>query len=167
MEPTTRLDTRYSNPAAEAAPWAESEQRVAGAEVAWLVSVREDGRPHSTPVVPVWHEGKAYFHTGPGEQKYDNLLANPHVLLLAGDTNWDGGLDVVIEGTAAIVRDEAVLKIVAELNGRRWDGRWKLTPLDGQLSHRPGFSSTAFEITPTKAFGHAKGDPFGQTNYRF
>lgn len=165
-----KLDNRYSDPKATAASWQDAQARLAGAEVAWLVTVREDGRPHTTPLVPVWHEGRVYFHTGEGEQKYRNLAANPHVLVLVGDSRWDAGLDVAVEGDARRVTDQAVLQAVADLYARRWDGRWQVAVRDGRFVD-PDMAdmggSVVFEVTPTKAYGHAKGDPFGQTTYEF
>jgi general stress protein 26 len=157
VKPTSeRIDERYSDEKADAVPWTAAEDRLAAAEIAWIVTVRPDGRPHATPMVPVTDEGKVYFHTGSTEVKHANLLANPHVLVLAGDTAWDRGLDVAVEGTAVRVTNGALLRRLAELYRDRWDGRWKL---DDQI--------VAFEVTPDKGYGHAKGDPFGQTNYRF
>jgi len=170
MKPTSeRLDRRYSDGRAEAVPWTDAEARLAAAEVAWVVTVRPDGRPHATPMVPVVLDGKVYFHTGSTEVKHANLQANPHVLVLAGGTAWDRGLDVTVEGTAAPVTDDALLRRLAELYRGRWDGRWQLDVQDdGSVGHNPhDVQVVVFEVTPAKAYGHAKGDPFGQTNYRF
>lgn len=169
MTPTTeRIDRRYSDEEAAVVPWSDVEARLAAAEVAWIVTVRPDGRPHATPMVPVTHDGKTYFHTGGTEVKYANLRANPRVLVLAGDSAWDGGLDVAVEGVAVPVTDDALLRKIAELYHDRWDGRWRLDIEDGAVVSEPhGIQVTVFEVTPDKAYGHAKGDPFGQTNYRF
>jgi hypothetical protein len=119
-------------------------------------------------VVPVVDEGKVYFHTGRTEVKHANLRANPHVLVLAGDTAWDRGLDVAVEGTAVPVADNALLLRLAELYRGRWDARWVLDVQDGAVDSRThDIPVVVFEVTPGKAYGHAKGDPFGQTNYRF
>jgi len=47
-EPVTTLDPRYSDPAAVATPWAVTRAALEAAQLAWLVSVRPDGRPHAT-----------------------------------------------------------------------------------------------------------------------
>ncbi len=169
MKPTTeRIDRRYSDEAAAVVAWTDAQARLASAQLAWIVTVRADGRPHATPMVPVVDDGKVYFHTGSTEVKYANLLANPHVLVLAGDTGWDRGLDVAVEGTAAPVTDDGVLQRLAALYGNRWDGRWQLEVQDGVVtSTTPGIQVVVFEVTPQTARGHAKGDPFGQTTYRF
>jgi general stress protein 26 len=169
MAPTSEyIDRRYSDARAETVAWTDAEARLAAAQIAWIVTVRPDGRPHATPMVPVVHGGKVYFHTGSTEVKYANLQANPHVLVLAGDTGWDRGLDVAVDGVAAPVTDDAVLRQLAELYGGRWDGRWQLDIQDGAVtSESPDVQVVVFEVTPRTAYGHAKGDPFGQTTYRF
>ena len=63
--------------------------------------------------------------------KYANLQADPRVLVLAGDTAWAAGLDVVLEGVATRVTDPALLEEVAGLYRARWDGRWRLDVRDG------------------------------------
>ncbi|TNH28018.1 pyridoxamine 5'-phosphate oxidase family protein [Micromonospora orduensis] len=168
MEPTSeRIDWRYSDDGAELVPWADAVARLAAAGLAWVVTVRPDGRPHATPMVPVVHDDKVYFHTGSTEVKYANIQANPRVLVLAGDTEWERGLDVSVEGTAAPVTDDALLRRIAELYSGCWDGRWQLDVHDGVVfSKSAGGEVAVFEVTPRKAFGHTKGDPFSQTNYR-
>ncbi|MEV0720091.1 pyridoxamine 5'-phosphate oxidase family protein [Asanoa sp. NPDC050611] len=161
MRPTSEhIDPQYSEAQAAAVPWTDAEARLAAAEVAWIVTVRPDGRPHATPMVPVVHDGKVYFHTGDREVKYANLQANPRVLVLAGDTAWDQGLDVAVDGTATPVTDAALLRRLADLYRERWDGRW-------EIDVTPDARTVVFEVTPDKVYGHAKGEPFGQTNYRF
>jgi hypothetical protein len=119
-------------------------------------------------MVPVVYDDTVYFHTGSNEVKYANIRANPHVLVLAGDTAWEGGLDVAVEGVAAEVTDDALLRRIAELYRGRWDGRWNLDVDDGAVvATNPGVGVAVFEVTPSQARGHAKGDPFGQTTYRF
>lgn len=168
MKPTSeRIDRRYSDEGAEPVPWADAEARLAEAEVAWVVTVRRDGRPHATPMVPVAHDGKVYFHTGSTEVKYANLQANPQVLVLAGDTAWDRGLDVAVEGTAVPVTDDALLRRLAALYRGRWDGRWQLDIQNGAVTpKKPDTQLVFFEVTPGKVYGYAKGDPFSQTTYR-
>jgi len=168
MKPTSeRIDRRYSDQNAEAVPWAEAEARLAAAEVAWVVTVRPDGRPHATPMVPVVDDGKVYFHTGSTEVKYANMQANPQVLVLAGETAWDRGLDVAVEGTVVPVTDDAELRRIAELYRRRWDGRWELDIQNGEVAgSTPGTRIVMFEVAPSKAYGYAKGDPFSQTTYQ-
>ena len=72
-EPMTTLDARYSDPAAAPTPWAVTCAALEAAQLAWLVTLRQDGRPHATLVVPVWVDDSMHFTTGATEQKGKNL----------------------------------------------------------------------------------------------
>src|SRR6202035_5484633 len=111
--PVTKLDQRYSDPAAAAASWDETRQALETAELFWISTVRADGRPHVTPVVAAWSEEAIWFSTGADEQKFANLGENQHVVLITGCNRWDQGLDVVVEGNAVRVTDDTVLERVA------------------------------------------------------
>src|SRR5215213_8975262 len=106
-EPTPELDSRFSSDDAAPTPWAEGRERLEGAEVYWISTVRPDGRPHVTPLLSVWLDGALYFCTGPDERKAKNLVRNPHCILATGCNALDEGLDVVVEGDAVRVTDEA------------------------------------------------------------
>jgi nitroimidazol reductase NimA-like FMN-containing flavoprotein (pyridoxamine 5'-phosphate oxidase superfamily) len=166
--PATALDQRYSDPRAQPVSWDDTQRLLEAAETSWLSTVRADGRPHVTPVVTVWSDGALYFHTGAGEQKYANLQANPYVVLTCGSSAWEHGTDVVVEGKAVHVTDEAVLSRAAQAYAARWDGRWQLEVRDGHFCDKDeGWSSEVFQVAPARAFAHAKGDPFGATTHRF
>ncbi|HEY3905031.1 MAG TPA: pyridoxamine 5'-phosphate oxidase family protein [Streptosporangiaceae bacterium] len=166
--PTTTFDKEYSDPAATAVSWEETEAVLEAAELFWVSTVRADGRPHVTPVVAVWTEGAVWFSTGASEQKFLNMRAHPHVVLTTGCNRWDQGLDVVVEGEAVRVTDDAVLARVAEAFTSRWDGRWQYTASGGCFRGADGTGEAmVFSVTPAKVFAHAKGDPFGATRHRF
>jgi hypothetical protein len=113
-------------------------------------------------------EGAIWFGTGAGEQKFVNLNANSHVVLTTGTDQWDQGIDVVIEGDAVRVNDDAVLARVAAAFTTKWDGRWQYVARDGCFSDADrGGEVMVFAVTPVKVFAHAKGDPFGATTHRF
>ena len=128
--PDATLDARFSDPAATAAGWDETAG--AGGRPAVLdMQVRADGRPHLTPLVAVRLDGALYSSTGAGEQKAVNLRGNPYVLLLTGSHRWDDGLDVVAEGDAVQVTDEALLTRLAREWAGKWDGQWDFEVRDG------------------------------------
>jgi hypothetical protein len=167
-EPVTAIDQRYSAPTAVAVGWEETEAALVAAELFWITTVRADGRPHVTPVVAVWTEGAIWFSTGATEQKFLNLRANPHVVMTTGCNRWDQGLDIVVEGVAARVTDDAVLSRVAPVFTSKWDGRWQFIARDGCFRDDEGRGeATVFSVTPVKVFAHAKGDPFGATTHKF
>jgi general stress protein 26 len=168
LTPVTALDQRYSDPAATATGWEETRRALEEAELFWVSTVRADGRPHVTPVVAAWAEGAIWFTTGADEQKFVNLRANPHVVLTAGCNRWDGGLDVVVEGDAVQVTDDAVLGRIAGAFTAKWDGRWQWTARGGCFRDPDGSGEAmVFSVKPAKVFAHAKGDPFGATTHRF
>jgi hypothetical protein len=167
--PVTTFDDEYSDPAASATGWDEARRVLETAELFWICTVRPDGRPHVTPVVAAWAEEAIWFSTGTMEVKFANLTANPHVVLIAGGNRWDGGLDVVVEGDAARVSDDAVLARVAPAFAAKWDGRWKFMARDGAFRDGESGNGEAmvFSVSPAKVFAHDKGDPFGMTRHLF
>jgi general stress protein 26 len=166
-EPDTTLDQRFSAPDAGAASWEETRRVLEEAQLSWICTVRADGRPHLTPLVAVWLDGALYFCTGAAEQKAVNLRGNPHALLLTGCHRWDEGLDVVAEGDAVQVTDDALLTRLAEAWARKWDGQWQFQVRDGSFQNSDGGGPVlVFEVRPAKVLAFAKGR-FGQTRHSF
>lgn len=78
------------------------QQRLCTDEMAWLVTVRPDGRPHSVPVWFLWEQTTILIWSKPNTQKIRNLHHNPAITFTLDDTKK--GSDVVIlEGTAALL----------------------------------------------------------------
>jgi hypothetical protein len=168
LTPVTTLDTTYSDPAATPVAWADAQRAIETAELFWISTVRADGRPHVTPVVAAWAQDAIWFSTGADEMKFANLSVNPHVVLTTGCNQWDRGLDIVVEGDAVRVTDDAVLSYVAAAFTVRWDGRWRFIARDGCFRDPDGGGEAmVFSVTPVKVFAHAKGDPFGATRHTF
>src|SRR5436190_14174965 len=90
--------------------WAAARQRLVEAETYLLATVRPDARPHVVPVLAVWLDGALHFNTGKTARKAKNLAANPHCAI----TVPGGDLDLVVEGVAVKVGDEARLRQVAD-----------------------------------------------------
>jgi nitroimidazol reductase NimA-like FMN-containing flavoprotein (pyridoxamine 5'-phosphate oxidase superfamily) len=166
LTPVTKLDTRYSDPAATAVGWDETRKVLETAELFWISTVRAGGRPHVTPIVAVWADDAVCFCTGAEEQKFINLQTHPHVVLTTGCAQWEGGLDVVVEGEAVRVTDEAALNRIAAAFTTKWNGRWQYEVADGGFGHG-GHLAIVFSVKPAKVFAHAKGDPFGATTHKF
>jgi general stress protein 26 len=165
--PVTTLDQRYSDPDAAPTGWEQTSRALAEAELFWITTVRATGQPHMTPLVAVWFEGALYFCTGSDEQKAVNLRGNPHVILSTGTSTWDRGLDVVVEGDAVRVTDDATLRRLAEAWTKKWDGRWHYQVRGGAFRH-PGAEERVlvFEVRPAKILAFAKG-AFSHTRHSF
>lgn len=166
-EPTTTLDARFSGPDTAATPWAETRAALESAQLFWITTVRTDGRPHVTPLVGVWLDDALYFSTGAEEQKGMNLRANPHVVLTTGSNDWAAGLDVMVEGAAVRVTDDALLRRLADAWRTKWDGQWQFEPGDGVFRHRGGVGEAlVYEVAPFKVLAFGK-QPFTHTSHRF
>jgi general stress protein 26 len=165
--PVTTLDQRFSDPDAAATGWDQTRRVLEEAELFWVTTIRAGGRPHMAPLVAVWSDGALYFCTGADEQKAVNLRGNPHVILSTGSNTWDRGLDVVVEGDAVRVTDEATLRRLAEAWTAKWDGRWHYQVRDGAFRH-PGADDPVlvFAVRPAKILAFGKG-AFSHTRHVF
>jgi nitroimidazol reductase NimA-like FMN-containing flavoprotein (pyridoxamine 5'-phosphate oxidase superfamily) len=166
-EPAAELEPHFSSDDATATPWAEARERLATAKVYWLSTVRPDGRPHVTPVAAVWLDDALYFTTGQTERKAKNLALNPRCVVTTG-CNVLEGLDVVVEGDAVRVTDEARLRQLADGYVAKYDQLFRFTVRDGAFYLEGGETEVlVYELAPTRAFGFGKGESFSQTRWRF
>lgn len=167
MEPVAELDERFSDEGASATKWVVVRDVLESAETFWVTTVRSDGRPHVTPLVAVWLDEALAFCTGANEQKAVNLRGNQHVILSTGCNDWDKGIDVIVEGTATRVTDDAKLRRLAEAWTKKWDGRWHFEVADGSFQHEGGEGrALVFEVVPDKVLSFAK-EQFAATRFRF
>lgn len=83
-EPATSLDSRFSDAGSAATPWETTLQVLKAAGLSWITTVRQDGRPHVSPLVAVWFDDGLWFSTGATEQKAVNLHTNRHVVVTTG-----------------------------------------------------------------------------------
>ncbi|GHH30864.1 pyridoxamine 5'-phosphate oxidase family protein [Streptomyces lanatus] len=165
-QPQTRLDTRYSDDKAEAIPWSQAERLLTGAELFWISTVRPDGRPHVTPLPTVWSGGALHFCTGPEERKARNLALNPNVVLTTGTNTWNEGYDLVVEGEAVRITDDARLRELAAGWEAKYGAFWHFEVDNGRFRHGGGHAYV-FSVAPRTVFGFGKGEPFSQTRWRF
>ena len=165
-QPTAELDERFGDPGATPTPWPQARALLERAKVYWLSTVRPEGRPHVTPIAAIWLDGALYFTTGKTERKAKNLEGNTHVVATTG-SNVLEGLDVVVEGEAILVTDEAILQRLADAYIAKYDDLFVFHVRENALwiegSDDPGL---AFELRATKAFGFGK-SPYSQTRWRF
>lgn len=167
QQPVAELGA-FSSADAAATEWAQARADLRDAQVYWLSTVRPDGRPHVTPLLAAWMDGAVYFCTGPGERKAENLARNRQCVLTTGRNTLDG-LDIVVEGDAAAVNDEAELRRLADTfeskYGRHFtapEGTWF-----GLGEAIRGANILVYRVAPTTIFGFGKGEQFSQTRWRF
>jgi general stress protein 26 len=163
-EPAAELAGQFSSEDATPTAWAEARALLEGAKIYWLATVRPDGRPHVTPLFAVWLDDAFYFCTGAGERKAKNLVGNARCVITTG-CNVVEGVDVVVEGEAARVHDEALLGRLAAMWKSKYDWHW--TVRDGAFLGEEDTVAQVFEVAPRTAFGFGKGGTFSQTRWRF
>jgi hypothetical protein len=160
----------YSHPDAAPTPWEVGRAEVVSADTFWISTVRPDGRPHVTPLIAVWHDEAIWFTTGARERKARNLSQNPACILTTGRSELSGGgLDVVLEGVAEQVTDDAALQPIAEAFADKYGtGTWHFVVVDGAFAH-VGMDGRAlvFRVRPTRGLGFRKGAMSSQTTWRF
>src|SRR5215208_98045 len=122
-EPTT--EQLYLTQDATPAPWAEARVRLADADPYWLATVRPEGLPHLVPILAVWVDGALHFVASPTSRKPRNIARDPHCVITARREPFD----LVVEGTAAKVSDEARLRRVAEVYMTKYG--WPVSVRDG------------------------------------
>ena len=159
----------FSEPDSTPTPWAAGLEQLRAADTFWLSTVRPDGRPHVTPLIAVWHAEALWFTTGPEERKARNLAENPSCVLTTGRSDLvEGALDVVLEGQAEQVTDDAELQPVATA----FAVEWPTGP--GTSLYATGRSAIGmsvgrvivFRVRPVRGLGFRKGDRFSQTTWR-
>jgi Pyridoxamine 5'-phosphate oxidase len=163
--PNTELDARYGEPEAQPVPWEQAQDALTAAPLFWITTVRPEGRPHVTPLIAVWHDGALHFTTGAEERKGRNLAANPAVVLTTGTNALHSGTDLVAEGDAVRVTDDADLQRVADAFLAKYGEEWHFRVADGAFQHGSG-EALVYRVAPSTVFAFGK-DPYSQTRYRF
>ena len=165
QEPVGELDARYSTEGAAATEWAQVRDILQEAEVFWITTVRPDSRPHVTPLLAIWLDDALHFCTGVEERKAINLQGNPHCVLTTGCNTFSEGFDLVVEGDAVQVGDDAALHRLADAYEAKYGSGWRFAVRDG-LFHNDGGPAVVYRVAPAAIFGFGKGR-FSQTHWRF
>ena len=153
--------------------WAEAHRRlvdsVALRDRTFLSTTSPDGRPHAVPVGALWVDGVWWFTSGPGTRKSKDLAADPRcVVSVALD-----GMDVIVEGRATRVTDEAtLLRMAAVYSSQGW-------PASAVFDEGAGFTADysapsagpppwyLYRVEPEVVFGLGTAEPYGATRWRF
>ncbi len=163
---TTNLDGYGCPPL----PWSRARDLLAvgspGPEVPmFLGTIRPDGRPHAAGIGAVWFDGELYFTSSPEARKARNLARNNACTI---SMRLDG-LDLVLEGEAARVRDAETLQKVVAVFNKHWPARVEGDALTAPFS-APSAGPPPWHLYRFKfhsAFGVAFKEPYGATRWRF
>lgn len=138
--------------------WAEARERLENPEkprTYWIATVRPDGRPHVMPIIGAWIDGALYFLSGDATRKGRNLAGDSRCVIVTGSTKLPS-LDIILEGEATRVTDEATLRHVTDVYRTKME--WPLE-LQGEGVHGPNAPTagpppySVFRLTPSTVFG--------------
>lgn len=163
----TNLDIYGSDPISWSRPLRLLETFESGpGSSTWLSTTRPDGRPHVAGIGALWLDGKFYLVSGAPTRKSRNLAANPNCAISVSLE----GIDLIVEGTAAKVTDEATLQhLAAQYRAQGWPATVKDGAFTAEYS-APSAGPAPWDLwvlTPTVAFGVATAEPYGAMRWRF
>lgn len=141
-------------------------ERLAQARSFVVSTTRPDGRPHAVQILAVWVDGALHFAAGPATRKAQHLAATPACVI----TTSAGGSDLVLEGTARVIDDEAAVDRVAAAYRSTYD--WDVEGRDGRLWAEGAPSAgpppyAVHRVEPDKAFAFPTDDAHAPTRWRF
>lgn len=134
----------------------------------WLATINPDGSPHVTGLGALWGDGCFWFETGKRTRKGRNLARDPRCTISVAAQEFD----LVVEGAAALVTDEAT---VASLAARWAANGWPARVDDTGLALTAEYSAPSagpppwhvYRLTPRTATAIATVAPGGATRWRF
>jgi nitroimidazol reductase NimA-like FMN-containing flavoprotein (pyridoxamine 5'-phosphate oxidase superfamily) len=149
--------------------WETARTYLAESRYFWLATVREDGQPQIRPVLAVWVEGTLYSTTNPATRKGRNLIRSSRFSIA---TSTDD-LDLIVEGKAIRVTDEAEVKRVAEAYAAKYE--WIVEIRDGAFDAPYGAPTASappyyvYRLQPQVVFGLGTNETFAprSTRWRF
>lgn len=131
--------------------WPETVAHLVGSGPLWLSTSGPGGAPCTRPVLAVWPGDVPHVAASPSSEKARHLADNARCSLAASAA----GLDVVLEGRAAVVRETAALEEVASAYAR--DYGWLVEIRDGAIwgdgaptAGPPPYH--VYRVTPSRAF---------------
>lgn len=149
------------------ADWADAQKQLEQSEKFWLATTDPDGSPHVVPIFSVWVDDTLYFTSGKKVRKSRNLAQNAHcVISTQGET-----LDVMVEGEATKITDEAAMQRVAKAYADKYG--WPIMPHDGAFDAPYGAPSAGpapyacYHVRITKVFALGTSEVYGATRWVF
>jgi hypothetical protein len=118
------------------------------------------------PVLAVWVDNTVHFCAGAATRKAKNLRRDPHCVITARSD----ALDLVVEGRAQKVHDNATLLRIAEAYASKYG--WPVVVRDGAFYGEGAPTAgpppyEVYEVIPTVMFGFGTDETFTATRWRF
>ncbi len=132
----------------------------------WLSTSDPSGQPHLAGIGALWLDDRVWFVSGWRTRKSRNLAANPACAVAVSLP----GLDLVIEGRAALVIEPTSLeRLAAAYRAQGWpaevDGTDFTAPYSAPSAGPPPWQ--LYVLAAEVAFGVASAEPHGATRWRF
>lgn len=130
----------------------------------WLTTINSDGSPHVMAVGMLALNGNWYFTSGPRTRKSRNLARDARCAASIATQQFD----LVVEGTAHRVTDQAELSSVAD--GFVHDG-WPAKVAGDALTAEYSAPSAGpppwyvYRVEPSRVFALGTSEPFGATKF--
>jgi hypothetical protein len=142
---------------AETTSWEAAVERLedpAPGQNHWLATVRPDGAPHLMPIIAFWIEGAFHFLVGPETRKARNLAADERCVIGTANLTMPS-MDLIVEGRARRVTDEATVQRLAEaFGGEGWPLEARGADVYGPHGPTAGPPPYAiYRLEPTTVFG--------------
>jgi len=154
----------------ESIPWSRALEALEGTDPdgqsSFIATTRPDGRPHLAGIGALWDDGTVYFVSGAGTRKSRNLVENANCAI----SMTLKGIDLVFEGVAERVTDDATLRRIAKRYG---DQGWPAVVEDGAFTYNYSAPSAGpppwdlYSVRPTTVYGVLSAEPGGATRWRF
>ena len=122
--------------------WSWAEMKLRQSREYWVASVWPDGRPHVMPVWGAWNQDAFWFSGSNRSRKVRNLKVNPGITV----TTDDASNPVVVEGTAELITNRALIAIFINRTNSKYNQSYGLEFLD------PDVNAT-FRVFPKKVIG--------------
>jgi hypothetical protein len=159
---------RMTKDGAPPTSWTRVRDHLEGARATyWLATVRPTGAPHVMPVLAIWVDGGVFFSAGERTRKARNLALDSRCVV----TVEEEPLDLVLEGRAEKVRDDATLGRIADAYAKTFG--WRVAVRDGAFHDTEGAPTAGpppcdvYEVMPKVAFGIGTDETFVATRWRF
>jgi hypothetical protein len=132
----------------------------------FLATAGSDGRPDMAGVGVIWHDGDLYFTSGPGTRKSQNLKNSPACSIAVKLP----GMDLTLDGEAAIVTDPATLETAASIYRElewpaRVEGNGFTAPYSAPSAGPPPWD--LYRFTYSRVVGLSTAGPGGATLWQF